>query len=130
MHLFTDICIHVYVCKAQTSFDTTRIDECLISATFPFFLSFLPFFLFLKEKNKSPQVHVLIYFIYFTEQISSSSSFIFDIKIEMWTIYNKPSKFIQKRFVRLLEKEKKKIENESSFKMTIEMLHIFLWHEY
>ena len=130
MHLFTDICIHVYVCKAQTSFDTTRIDECLISATFPFFLSFLLFFLFLKEKNKSPQVHVLIYFIYFTEQISSSSSFIFDIKIEMWTIYNKPSKFIQKRFVRLLEKEKKKIENESSFKMTIEMLHIFLWREY
>ena len=54
-------------------------------------------------------MHVLIYFIYFTEQISSSSSsFIFDIKIEMWTIYNKPSKFIQKRFVRLLEKEKKK----------------------
>ena len=130
MHLFTDICIHVYVCKAQTSFDTTRIDECLISATFPSFLSFLSFFLFLKEKNKSPQVHVLIYFIYFTEQISSSSSFIFDIKIEMWTIYNKPSKFIQKRFVRLLEKEKKKIENESSFKMTIEMLHIFLWREY
>lgn len=76
-------------------------------------------------------MHVLIYFIYFTEQISSSSSsFIFDIKIEMWTIYNKPSKFIQKRFVRLLEKEKKKIENESSFKMTIEMLHIFLWREY
>lgn len=43
-------------------------------------------------------MHVLIYFIYFTEQISSSSSsFIFDIKIEMWTIYNKRSRFIQKR---------------------------------